>query len=469
MLALATIAPAAETLADAVKRVAVDYDKQIQQAVQDLERARARLAAEKAPLLREREAAQQKLLGVQRDIARLEVGAQNVAERRRKLGQTQESIRKTIAFLNSSSRDALRGYQDGLAPGEDQLVAEKLATLQAALDEGAAGNPAAAGDTLEFLVQRVREAAGGHVAPGRALVLGDNQLRSGTLAFVGPDAWFLPDQGNPTVLRTQAGTTHPTGYPIAGWERSQAEPFFRGHPGRLMLDISGGKALRLHETRGSVWHHIQTGGMMAYVILATGFLAVVLIVQKLIDLSQMRLDGAAEMQRLTVLLARGKTAEVEAALPRLKRTTGGLLANLLQHRTLPRSLVEEHLQSWLHGQQMHFERRLSLLAVVATAAPLMGLLGTVSGMVNTFALMTVFGAGNAMKLSAGISEVLVATELGLLVAIPSLVMHGFLSHRIRKNIALLEHYAIELAIALETGRRGPDAAPPLPAQHETVV
>lgn len=464
---IATAAVAADTLDTAVKRVAADYDKQIQQAMQDLEKIRARLNAEKAPLLREREAAQQKVLTLQREVTRLETDAQNVAERRRKLTTAQESIRKTVSFLNSSSRDALRAYQDNLAPGEEQFVTERLATLQQAIEEGAAVNPRGATDALEFLVQHLRDTAGGRAAPGRALVAGDNQLRSGTIAFVGPDAWFLPEQGAPTVLRRQAGTPHAIGYPVRGWERAQAEPFFRGQKGPMMIDASGGKALRLQETRGNAWQHIQTGGTMAYVILLTGLLALVLIVQKLIDLAQMRLDEPARMQHVAALLARGKADEAGQLLPQLKRTTGELVSVVLEHRRLPRALVEEHLQAWVHRQQMHFERRLSLIAVIATAAPLMGLLGTVSGMVNTFALMTVFGSGNAMKLSAGISEVLVATELGLLVAIPALVMHGFLSHRIRKNLALLEHYTIDFAVALETGRQGSDSASPVPALDET--
>jgi biopolymer transport protein ExbB len=159
-------------------------------------------------------------------------------------------------------------------------------------------------------------------------------------------------------------------------------------------------------------------------------------------------------------------ADADRKLAGLHRTTHELFATGLRHRDRPKALLEEQLQSLLHRQQMHFERRLSLLAVIATAAPLMGLLGTVSGMVKTFALMTVFGSGNAMKLSAGISEVLVATELGLMVAIPALVVHGFLSHRIRKNLSLLEHYAMEFVIALDQTRAGPPPASAPPAGHE---
>jgi biopolymer transport protein ExbB len=71
-------------------------------------------------------------------------------------------------------------------------------------------------------------------------------------------------------------------------------------------------------------------------------------------------------------------------------------------------------------------------------------------MVKTFALITVFGTGNAAKLASGISEVLVATELGLAVAIPTLVVHGFISQRIHKNLATLERHALEFVTAAKS-------------------
>jgi len=134
----------------------------------------------------------------------------------------------------------------------------------------------------------------------------------------------------------------------------------------------------------------------------------------------------------------------------LSLTTRELFSAGLRHVDEPREQLEERLTAVLLRQRLHYERWLPLLAVVATAAPLMGLLGTVTGMVRTFALITVFGTGNAGKLASGISEVLVATELGLLVAIPTLVAHGFLSQRIQRNLGLLERYALEFVAAAQT-------------------
>ena len=82
------------------------------------------------------------------------------------------------------------------------------------------------------------------------------------------------------------------------------------------------------------------------------------------------------------------------------------------------------------------------MALTAAAAPLLGLLGTVTGMIKTFNLITIFGTGDAKSLSSGISEALVTTELGLIVAIPSLILHGLLSRMAKQKIGDLEQTAV---------------------------
>ena len=84
---------------------------------------------------------------------------------------------------------------------------------------------------------------------------------------------------------------------------------------------------------------------------------------------------------------------------------------------------------------MRFNRslvdRLTLIGVLAAIAPLLGLLGTVTGMITTFDVLAVFGTGNAKAMAGGISEALITTQTGLMVAIPGLYMKGFLDRRAR--------------------------------------
>ncbi len=95
----------------------------------------------------------------------------------------------------------------------------------------------------------------------------------------------------------------------------------------------------------------------------------------------------------------------------------------LDRRILARYALRQKNRLW---------RSLGLLAALATAAPLLGLFGTVSGMINTFEAITFFGTGNAKALAAGISEALVTTQSGLLVGIPGLFMARLIRQRARR-------------------------------------
>jgi len=92
-------------------------------------------------------------------------------------------------------------------------------------------------------------------------------------------------------------------------------------------------------------------------------------------------------------------------------------------------VVEEVIYEKMIGVQSSLQSWLPFIAITAATAPLLGLLGTVSGMISTFDLITLFGSGDAKSLAGGISEALITTLFGLVVAIPSLVIHALLSRR----------------------------------------
>ena len=91
------------------------------------------------------------------------------------------------------------------------------------------------------------------------------------------------------------------------------------------------------------------------------------------------------------------------------------------------------------------DKHLALIGILAGIAPLMGLLGTVTGMIKTFDIISVFGTGNARAMAGGISEALITTQTGLFVAIPGLYMQGFLARRAKK----LKHRISSLGIYLK--------------------
>ena len=124
---------------------------------------------------------------------------------------------------------------------------------------------------------------------------------------------------------------------------------------------------------------------------------------------------------------------------------GEMLAVGVEHRREPRELIEEVMYEQVLSTRLRLQRLLPFVAIAASSAPLLGLLGTVTGIINTFKLITVFGSGDVKTLSGGISEALITTEFGLIVAIPSLLMYAFLSRKARGVVGRMEKAAVALA------------------------
>jgi len=444
---------AQENIDKAMDKAVLDYTERLRAASAELTATRERIAREKAPLLKAQRVAEDRLLAAESEITRLETAVEQWANNHRKSIKEAESLHKNGSYLNTLAQDSLKAASDSLAPGEDQLQAAKFRELETAFgDQAKASGGRAAVDVAEFLLGRVKQSLGGYAAAGSSLIGDGNEVRTGTFAFVGPQTFFRSAQGEAgVVVRLREGSTYPVTYVVKDWPAAGAEAYFQGGAGSIPADATGGKALRLKLTTGTAWQHVQKGGYVAYAILGIGLLSLLLTLQKLFDLFRLRVDSQPAAHAFLAQVAQGGRAAATPALASLRASTRELFGVGLEHLDKPKIVLEEHLQALLLKQRLHFERWLPLLAVIATAAPLMGLLGTVVGMVKTFALITVFGTGNAAKLASGISEVLVATELGLAVAIPTLVVHGFLSQRIHKNLATLERYALEFVTAAKSG------------------
>ena len=107
-------------------------------------------------------------------------------------------------------------------------------------------------------------------------------------------------------------------------------------------------------------------------------------------------------------------------------------------------VLEEILYERIIDAQVRLEKALPLVAVTAATAPLLGLLGTVTGMIDVFRQITNFANPESSELARGISEALVTTKFGLITAIPSLIVHALLSRRLQGLIAKMETFASRL-------------------------
>ena len=130
---------------------------------------------------------------------------------------------------------------------------------------------------------------------------------------------------------------------------------------------------------------------------------------------------------------------------------GAILAAGLANRGQGRDVMKESIQE-AAGHVVHdLERYLNTLGTIAAVTPLLGLLGTVVGMIRVFTEITIQGTGNANALAGGISEALITTAAGLAVAIPALVMHRYFTGKIDAIVVRLEQESIKLVDALHNG------------------
>ena len=464
LIIMVTTLCGAETISDAMTRAANNYSERLSQANDELNQTRSRIAQEKAPLLAAMGTAEARIAAADLETTRLQAGESRSQENLRRLSKDLAALQKTDAYIDSIAHDGLSAFEGGLLPGEKQLLSERLQALDGEFENTAksAVTQRAAGVT-DLLLDELQQSLGGYIAQGSSIIGNSSQVSKGTFAFVGPESFFKPADGEASgLVQTREGTDLPITYLLSDWKANAADPLFRGQAGTIFADASAGKALRLKEAKGTLIQHINKGGVVSYAIICVGALALFMVIQKMRDISRMAVDEPENVRSYLAIVATGTLREAEHSLRSLKPMTRELFSVGLSRIGEPKDLLEEHLDAVLLRQRLQYERWLPLLAVIATAAPLMGLLGTVTGMVRTFALITVFGTGNAANLASGISEVLIATQLGLIVAIPTLVAHGFLSHRVHKNLSLLERYALEFVTASQRDGSGAAVSEPIP-------
>jgi biopolymer transport protein ExbB len=217
--------------------------------------------------------------------------------------------------------------------------------------------------------------------------------------------------------------------------------------GTLPFDATLGKALKVEKARKSLRQYVSDGGVVGYVIVALGLSALLLTLFKMLEILRFDVAPPEKLDGVLDALANGDQEVAAQRAKRVKGVVGEMLTTGVEHADERRGVLEELLFETVLRVRPTLERFLPFLAITAAAAPLLGLLGTVTGMIKTFQLITIFGTGDAKSLSSGISEALVTTAMGLIVAIPTLILHGALSRMAKRKLGLLE----ELSVAFVNG------------------
>lgn len=266
----------------------------------------------------------------------------------------------------------------------------------------------ASGQAVEFTSDWVDEQ--GRQQQGSMIRLGDFQL--------------LNEQG---LLRFESGQ------PPVLWPRqprqaqNRAAAFADSGDGEVTLDPARGLTLRLYSHQPSLLERIQQGGLVGYLILFLGSLGLLVVIVQSIRL-------AAENRRVQRQLKQQSEPQPDNS---LGRVLAGLSRESVTDQTHPEAL-EARMDELLLREAAGLERGLSWVKLLAAMAPLLGLLGTVTGMITTFQAITLFGTGDPSMMASGISQALMTTVLGLITAVPLLLAHLLLQGRSRQLARTLE-------------------------------
>lgn len=196
---------------------------------------------------------------------------------------------------------------------------------------------------------------------------------------------------------------------------------------------------------------IRAGGWPMIPLLLLSALALAIIVERFWSLRRVRVLPAGLGDEVRAWVGRGKPLD-PAHVESLRSTSplGALLAAALDVRNRGRDEVRERIEDVGRHLVHRMERYLNTLGTIASAGPLLGLFGTVVGMIEMFLGILDHGIGDANQLAGGIGKALVCTAAGMLVAIPALAFHRYFRGRIAGYIVDMEHEAIRLVDVLAT-------------------
>ena len=189
------------------------------------------------------------------------------------------------------------------------------------------------------------------------------------------------------------------------------------------VDPSRGSLLSMLVRAPSITERLQQGGLVGYVIIALLFLGIALVFERI---KTLRTEGDKIKAQMS-----NSTASADNAL-------GQIMLAFEENKNADIETFELKMDEAILKSTPPLEKRIGTIKILAAVAPLLGLLGTVTGMIATFQSITLFGTGDPKLMAGGISQALITTVLGLIAAIPLLLLHNFVATRSKDLVQILE-------------------------------
>jgi len=242
--------------------------------------------------------------------------------------------------------------------------------------------------------------------------------RAGAFNLTGPVGYLQYDPGTKRVSELQR-------QPEQSRYTSSAKEFAAAteSPVTLGVDVTRGGILALLVESPTIQDRINQGGIVGYCIIGLGIIGLLIAIVRFVGLTSASRKVAAQLKR--------DSASTDNPL-------GRVLAAYESNRNADTETIELKLSEAALKEMPGLTKGLLFIKVISVVAPLMGLLGTVTGMIKTFQVITLYGAGDPKMMAGGISQALMTTVLGLVVAIPMVLLHTIVSGQSRKVINILQ-------------------------------
>ncbi|MFT4628579.1 MAG: biopolymer transport protein ExbB [Myxococcota bacterium] len=397
-------------LHERIEQVGRDAGTRTAAAEGDIRRLQSRLVSARA----ERERVEALLLDAEREQASLD---------------DQRDLLESTLFQADAT---LAGFD---VPEGEPVPADQAVGLRAAFDE--AGRRLAEGGAVRteagafFLVDGT-EVQGELIRVGQIATYGVSSRGAGTLVPVGDGRLQLRDGPAGAARALAAGR----------------------HPDTLGVFLHEGTERRIEEAAEQTWSAwLEAAGVVGLVIVALGVAGSLLAAFRMLGL-MVAGRGGALVARIAARLDAGELGEARAAVSSGSNPTARVVRSLLGSAR-PRTALDDVAAEAILAETPAIERFGRAILVIAAVAPLLGLLGTVTGMIGTFEIITEFGTGDPRMLSGGISEALITTQLGLIVAIPMLLIGNLLDRMAQGVLDRLELAALTVInrVGAELGPR----------------
>lgn len=347
-----------------------------------------------------------------------------------KLGNLTEALDKRMGYLKELFNVLQQTAGDTRSKFESSLISAQIPGREAFLESFAqtmgSSSKLASIEEIEklwFELQREMTQSGKITQFTTEVVAANGEksnkqvTRVGNFSLVADGVYleYVKETGTVAELIRQPSTRYLD--TIAGLENGQGEmvPF--------ALDPTGGSILGLLVQAPSTMERVEQGAEVGYVIIAVGAIGLLIAIERFISLFLM---GGRVRRQL-------KSSEASD-----KNPLGRVMKVKDQYPNVESDTLELKLSEAILREVPKISRHLTFIKIISVVAPLLGLLGTVTGMINTFQAITLFGTGDPKLMAGGISQALVTTVLGLVVAIPTVFLYTMLNTRSRGIINILQ-------------------------------